>query len=159
MAKSYVKFEVTKEVAGKTIDALRLAKQTGSVRKGINEVTKSVERGLALLVVMAEDIDPEEVAMHIPSLCDQKKIPYAYVPTKIELGNSIGLNVPCSSVAIEKAGEGEHAMKEVISKVTGKSQGQEKPQKEPAPKPQKEKAEKHEKTEKQAEKPAEKEVK
>ena len=121
MAKSYVKFEVTKEVAGKTIDALRLAKQTGSVRKGINEVTKSVERGLALLVVMAEDIDPEEVAMHIPSLCDQKKIPYAYVPTKIELGNSIGLNVPCSSVAIEKAGEGEHAMKEVISKVTGKA--------------------------------------
>ncbi len=150
MAKSYVKFEVQKEVVGKIAETLRLAKQSGTVRKGANEVTKSVERGLANFVVMAEDVDPEEVVMHIPTLCEQKKIPFGYLPTKLELGKAIGMNVPCAAAAIEKPGESEHAMKEVISKLTGKSAGSEKAQEAPkaekkeaakaAPKPKKESA-------------------
>ncbi len=121
MAKSYVKFEVSKEVSEKALEAVRLAKQSGTVRKGVNEVTKSVERGLSTLVILAEDIEPEEVVMHIPTLCEQKKISYAYVPTKLELGKAIGMSVPCSSVAIEKAGEAQSAINEVISRVTGKA--------------------------------------
>ena len=121
MAKSYVKFEVSKDVSEKALEAVRLAKQKGSVKKGINEVTKSVERNLASLVVIAGDVEPEEVVMHIPTLCEQKKIPFVYVPTKVEVGNAAGINVPCSAVAIEKAADGEAAMKEVITKVTGKA--------------------------------------
>lgn len=121
MAKSYVKFEVSKEVSDKALEAVRLARQKGSVKKGINEVTKSIERNLATLVVLAGDVEPEEVVMHIPTLCEQKKIALVYVPTKVEVGNAVGINVPCSAVAIEKAGEGEATVKEVISKLTGKA--------------------------------------
>ncbi len=122
MAKpSYVKFEVSKEVSDKALEAVRLAKQKGSVKKGINEVTKSIERNLATLVVLAGDVEPEEVVMHIPTLCEQKKIALVYVPTKVEVGNAVGINVPCSAVAIEKAGDGEAAVKEVITKLTGKA--------------------------------------
>ena len=53
MAKSYEKFEVPKEIADKSLEALRLARQGGAVRKGVNEVTKSIERGLASLVYIA----------------------------------------------------------------------------------------------------------
>ncbi len=121
MAKSYVKFEVSKEVSEKALEAVRLAKQSGTVRKGINEVTKSIERGLSSLVVLAEDIEPEEVVLHIPTLCEQKKISYVYVPTKLELGKAVGMTVPCSSVAIEKTGEAQSAINEVVSRVTGKA--------------------------------------
>ncbi len=122
MAKpSYVKFEVSKEVSDKALEAVRLARQKGSVKKGINEVTKSVERNLATLVVLAEDVEPAEVVMHIPTLCEQKKIAFVYVPTKVEVGNAVGINVPCSAVAIEKAGDGESAVKEVIAKISGKA--------------------------------------
>lgn len=121
MAKSYVKFEVSKEVSDKALEAVRLARQKGSVKKGINEVTKSIERNLATLVVLAGDVEPEEVVMHIPTLCEQKKIALVYVPTKVEVGNAVGINVPCSAVAIEKAGDGEATVKEVISKLTGKA--------------------------------------
>ena len=121
MAKSYVKFEVSKDVSDKALEAVRLAKQSGGVRKGVNEATKSIERGLAKLVVIAEDIEPEEVVMHLPMLCDQKNISYVYVPTKQALGASIGLKVPCAAVSIEKGGEAEQIMKDVISKVTGKA--------------------------------------
>jgi large subunit ribosomal protein L7Ae len=142
MAKSYVKFEVSKEVADKIVEAIRLAKQSGAVRKGANEVTKSIERGLATFVVIAEDVEPEEVVMHIPTLCEQKKIPYAYVPTKEALGKAVGLNVPCTSIAVEKAGQAEDAIKGIISRITGKEAKEQK-----EPKEQKEQA---------AEKPKEK---
>ena len=122
MAKSYVKFEVSKDVASKTYEAMQMAKQSGKLRKGINEVTKSVERGSATFVVLAEDIEPEEIAMHIPQLCEQKKIPFSYVPSKLELGKSIGLTVQCAAIAVESQGSASQAIKDIISKTTGTSQ-------------------------------------
>jgi len=119
MAKSYVKFEVSTDVVSKTYEALQLAKQSGTIRKGSNEVTKSVERGLATFVVIAGDVEPEEVVVHIPSLCEQKKIVYSYVPSKIDLGKAIGLNVPCTAIAVENAGSAAAAIKEISAKVTG----------------------------------------
>ena len=129
MAKSYVKFEVSKEVSDKSLEALRLATQNGVIRKGINEVTKSVERGLATFVVIAEDVEPEEVVVHLPTICEQKKVPFVYVPTKEAIGKAVGINVPGAAVAVEKNGSAEAAIKDVVSRVTGKapSHGQEKP--------------------------------
>ncbi len=115
MAKSYVKFEAPKEIADKSLEALRLAKQSGSVKKGVNEVTKSIERGLATLVLLAADVDPEEVVMHIPTLCEQKKIAIVFIPAKLDLGKAVGLNVPCAAASIEKAGEGAAQLKEVTT--------------------------------------------
>jgi large subunit ribosomal protein L7Ae len=115
------KNEVNKEVADKALEAVRLARQTGSIRKGSNETTKSIERGLASLVVIANDVVPAEVVMHLPMLCDQRKVPYLYVSAKLDLGKAVGLNVPCTAVAIEKAGESEKLIKEITGKVTGKS--------------------------------------
>ena len=119
MAKSYVKFEVSNDVVSKTYEALQLAKQSGTIRKGSNEVTKSVERGLATFVVIATDVEPEEVVVHLPGLCEQKKIAYSYVPNKTDLGKSIGMNVPCTAIAVENAGTASNAIKDIISKVTG----------------------------------------
>lgn len=122
MAKSYVKFEVSNEVVAKTYEALGLAKQTGSVRKGANEVTKSVERGLASFVVIATDVEPEEVVMHIPTLCEQKKIAYSFVPSKQDLGKSIGLTVPCAAIAVENQGNAANAIRDVVGRTTGATQ-------------------------------------
>ncbi|MGC8651764.1 MAG: 50S ribosomal protein L7Ae [Candidatus Micrarchaeia archaeon] len=141
MAKSYVKFEVSNDVVAKTYEALQLVKQSGVVRKGANEVTKSVERGLASFVVIAGDVDPEEVVLHIPVICEQKKVPYSYVPSKLDLGKSIGLNVPCTAVAVENQGKAEQAIKDIIAKVTGVSQKSEKPKEPKAKEDQKAQAE------------------
>ncbi len=128
MAKAYVKFEVPKEIADKSLEALRLAKQSGTVKKGVNEVTKSVERGIATLVVIAGDVEPEEVVMHIPTICEQKRIPFVFVPTKQDLGKAAGLGVPCAAAAVEKAGEGQSQLKEVANWASGKMGGGAKPQ-------------------------------
>src|SRR2546429_58544 len=52
----YVRFEMPKDLVDKTYQSIELAKESGKVRKGTNEVTKLVERGEAQFVVMAEHV-------------------------------------------------------------------------------------------------------
>ncbi|MFX1504157.1 MAG: ribosomal L7Ae/L30e/S12e/Gadd45 family protein [Promethearchaeota archaeon] len=88
------------------------------IRKGMNEVTKSIERVQAKLVIMAEDVSPPEILFHIPLLCEEKGIPYGYLSTKKELGNAVRINVSSSAIAIENVGTGnESVLNDVIKKL------------------------------------------
>ncbi|MDR0911711.1 MAG: 50S ribosomal protein L7Ae [Methanobrevibacter sp.] len=118
MAKAiYVKFDVPEEIAEKATEALEIAKNTGKVAKGTNEVTKYIERSDAALVFIAEDVDPAEIVAHIPLLADEKEVPYVYLPTKEAVGVAAGLKVGTASAAIVDAGEGEALVAEVVEKV------------------------------------------
>ncbi|HID09200.1 TPA: 50S ribosomal protein L7ae [Candidatus Micrarchaeota archaeon] len=117
MAKSYVRFEMPKELADKVLEAVRVARDTGRVRVGTNETTKAVERGQAKLVIIAEDVDPEEIVMHLPILCEEKGIPYAYVPSKKELGSAAGIEVSAASVAIVDAGQAKDLIAEIVKQI------------------------------------------
>jgi large subunit ribosomal protein L7Ae len=109
----YVRFETPNEVADKALQLVQIASETGKVRVGTNEVTKSSERAEAKLVVMAEDVDPVEILVHIPMLCEEKRIPYLYVPKKQRLGQSAGLSKSAASVAIVEAGEAKQLLEEL----------------------------------------------
>lgn len=111
------KFNVPKELADKIIQAVEVARNTGKVSKGTNETTKTIEKGNAQLVVIAGDVEPEEIVMHLPALCDEKKIPYVYVPSKVELGRAVGIDVGAASVCISEAGEGKEQLKEIVKSI------------------------------------------
>ena len=42
------------------------------VRKGANEATKCLNRGIAEFIVMAADTEPLEILLHLPLLCEDK---------------------------------------------------------------------------------------
>ncbi len=109
----YVRFETPNEVADKALQLVQIASETGKVRVGTNEVTKSSERAEAKLVVMAEDVDPVEILVHVPMLCEEKRIPYLYVPKKQRLGQSAGLQKSAASVAIVEPGEAKGLLEEL----------------------------------------------
>ena len=113
----YAKFSVPKEVADAAYEALQIAARTGSVRKGTNETTKAVERAHAKLVVIAEDVDPPEVVAHLPILCDERKIPYVFVPSKQKIGSAVGIDVPSASACIVEVGEAASLVKEITKRV------------------------------------------
>ncbi len=117
MPKSDMKYEVPKEVSDKVLQAIEVARNTGKIRKGTNEATKSIERGDAKLVVIAGDVQPEEVIMHLAPLCNEKKIAYVYVPSKAELGRAAGLDVPTAAISITEPGDNKEVFKDVISKI------------------------------------------
>lgn len=113
----YVRFEVPKELADKAYEAIEGARDTGKLRKGTNEATKAIERKQAALVVIAEDVEPAEIVAHLPMLCDEKGVPYVYVPSKRELGAAAGIDVPAAAIAIAEAGGASSIVKEIVDKV------------------------------------------
>lgn len=113
----FVKFETPKEVSEATYEVLRQASRTGKVRKGTNETTKAVERGLAKLVVIAEDVVPPEVVAHLPILCDERKIPFVFVPSKEQIGPAIGIDVPTAAAAVLESGEGQQILDQVTQEI------------------------------------------
>ena len=115
----YVKFEVPKEVVEAAYEALKIARETGKIRKGTNETTKTIERGKAKLVLIAENVSPPEVVAHLPLLCDERKAPYVYVPEKQRIGEALGLTVGSAAAAIEETGESEKLVAEIIEKLKG----------------------------------------
>src|SRR5437867_1899366 len=110
----YIRFQVPKEAADKSYQLLQVAKDTGKIRKGTNESTKAIERGIAKLVLIAQDVEPPQVVAHLPILCDERKIPYLYVPSKLELGKSAGLDVGSAAVSILEPGEAAQSLKELV---------------------------------------------
>lgn len=113
----YVRFQTSKEMQDLAYEAVEKARDNGKIGKGANEATKHVERGQAKLVVMAEDVTPEEILAHMPILCEEKKIPYTYVPSKEELGTAAGLGVPTSAIAVINPGKEKDALENVVKKI------------------------------------------
>jgi len=117
------KIEVPKEVENKILQTIEIAKNTGKIRKGTNETTKSIERGEAKLVIIANDVQPKEITMHLPVICEEKKIPYVYVQSKEELGRSTGINVGTAAACIVEAGEGKANLDEILKKLESLKKG------------------------------------
>ncbi|NPA86244.1 MAG: 50S ribosomal protein L7ae [bacterium] len=113
----YQKFDVPPELAQKALEALKLARETGKIRKGTNETTKAVERGQAKLVLIALDVDPPEIVMHLPPLCEEKGVPYIYVPSKQELGKAAGIEVAAASACIIEPGKAKDLVEEIAKAV------------------------------------------
>ena len=86
-------------------------------KKGINEATKSIERGNARLVLVAEDVEPAEIIMYLPGLCDDKKAPYIFVPSKKDLGNAVGIERPTAAVAIIVEGKAKDIVADIVEKI------------------------------------------
>lgn len=105
--------EYSKDVISNAYEAIELAKKTGKIKKGINEVTKTIERGHAKLVVIAKDTNPQEIIMHIPPLCEEKETKIVIVPSKEDLGAAAGLQVTTSAVAIIQEGDAKDIIKNI----------------------------------------------
>jgi large subunit ribosomal protein L7Ae len=106
------------EVTELIYQAIEGAKASGKVKKGINEVTKSIEKGTAKLVAYASDVNPAEIVMHLPLLCKEKGIPCAKVGTREELGASAGLPVSTVAVAVVQEGESKDLIKQISEQLT-----------------------------------------
>ena len=99
----------------KILHAVEIARNTGKVKIGTNETTKAIERGVAKLVVVAQDTEPKEIIMHLSPLCDEKKIPYTEVKSKKDLGRAAGINVTTAAIAVTEEGDAKKDIEEITS--------------------------------------------
>ena len=113
----YVTYDVPTDLQEDVLTAVEVARDTGSVRKGTNETTKAIERGNAKLVVIAEDVQPEEIVLHLPELADERDVPYVYVSAQNDVGRAVGLEVGSAAAAIVDPGEAEGDVETITEKV------------------------------------------
>jgi len=109
--------EIAKEIIDKIYEAVEVAKATGRIKKGSNEVTKAIEKGTAKLVIIAKNVNPPEITMHIPLLSKEKDVLCVEVPSKEELGAAAGISIGTASIAIIEEGEAKNTVKEIIKKL------------------------------------------
>jgi len=115
---SYILFETPDEVKQQILQVLKnIVSSGGKVKVGVNEVTKAIDRGVAKLVILAEDVSPPEIVAHIPELAKKNKVPIAYVSSKEELGKAAGKQVAASSVAIVDPGSFKEELEDLIKKL------------------------------------------
>jgi large subunit ribosomal protein L7Ae len=113
----YVKFETPEDLVAPILEALRVAATSGKVKKGTNEATKAIERGTSKLIVIAEDVEPPEVVAHLPILCEEQGAAFVFVPTKKELGSSLGIEITSAAAAILDAGDAQHIVDQIIETI------------------------------------------
>lgn len=96
------------------LQAIEVARNSGKIRKGTNEVTKALEKGQAKLVVYAKDVQPQEIVMHLPVLAKEKNVPCVEVESKEELGAAAGVGMPTASVAVVNEGEAKKLISQIL---------------------------------------------
>ena len=117
----HVRFETPTEVSDKIYEMIQ-SNSNGRIKKGSNEVTKTAERGTAQFTVLAEDVNPPELLAHIPLICEEKGIPYGYVPSQEFLANEAGLptGVKTASIAIMEINKSaQEKYQEVVELIKG----------------------------------------
>lgn len=127
---------------------IQKAKESGKVRIGANEATKSLERGEAKLIVCASDVSPAEIVAHFEGLSKEMKAIYVSMGTKAELGSAVGIK-STTAIAVADAGGAKKELEALQAEMQKESKKEETPKKE-------EKVE--EKPAKKEEAPAEEEV-
>merc|ERR1712127_170913 len=86
-----------------TVKILGLVQQAVNykqLRKGANEATKTLNRGISEFVVMAADAEPLEILLHLPLLCEDKNVSYVFVRSKQALGRACGVTRPVISASV-----------------------------------------------------------
>ncbi|KAF1836000.1 L30e-like protein [Decorospora gaudefroyi] len=67
------------------LDLVQQATHYRQIKKGANEATKTLNRGISELIILAADTSPLAILLHLPLLCEDKNVPYVYVPSKMAL--------------------------------------------------------------------------
>ncbi|PRP88537.1 hypothetical protein PROFUN_02948 [Planoprotostelium fungivorum] len=89
-------------LANQILEVVQQAKNYNQLKKGANEATKALNRAIAEFIVLAGDATPIEILLHLPLLCEDKNVPYVFVPSKVALGRATGVTRSVIAVAVTR---------------------------------------------------------
>jgi len=101
------------------LDLIQQAGHYRQLKKGANEATKTLNRGTSELIVLAADTAPLAILLHLPLLCEDKNVPYVYVPSKTALGRAAGVSraVIAASITTNEASDLNSQISELKNRV------------------------------------------
>jgi len=97
-----------KKMVKKVLKTIKKAAGVKGIRRGVKEVVKAIKKGEKGLCFIAGDISPIDVIAHVPILCEEKGVPYVYVPSKEDLGQASLTKRPTSIVLVTRKDDGDY---------------------------------------------------
>ena len=94
-----------KKLTKKLYKAVKKAQKAKRLKRGVREVVKGLRKNEKGVVVLAGDVSPIDVISHIPVFCEEKGVPYCYVPSRKDLGAAALTKRPTSVVIIQLSEE------------------------------------------------------
>ncbi|XP_059169062.1 NHP2-like protein 1 [Physella acuta] len=82
------------------LEPFQQASNYKQLKKGANEATKTLNRGLSEFIVLTADAEPIEILLHLPLLCEDKNVPYIFVRSKQALGRACGVSRPVIACSV-----------------------------------------------------------
>ncbi|KAF5908887.1 h/aca ribonucleoprotein complex subunit 2-like protein, partial [Clarias magur] len=73
----------SRKLSKKLYKCVKKAAKHKQIRRGVKEVQKFINKGEKGIVVLAGDTLPIEVYCHLPVMCEDRSLPYAYIPSKV----------------------------------------------------------------------------
>jgi hypothetical protein len=65
----------TEDLSSEIFDLISQCASLKQIKKGANEATKTLNRGITELIIIAADANPLEIVLHLPILCEEKVLP------------------------------------------------------------------------------------
>ncbi|XP_041808417.1 H/ACA ribonucleoprotein complex subunit 2-like protein isoform X2 [Chelmon rostratus] len=109
----------SKKLSKKLYKCVKKAAKVKNIRRGVKEVQKFINKGEKGIVVLAGDTLPIDVYCHLPVMCEDRNLPYAYIPSKVDLGSSAGSKRPTCVILIKSHPDYQDAYDECVEEVSG----------------------------------------
>ncbi|XP_064820888.1 H/ACA ribonucleoprotein complex subunit 2-like protein [Oncorhynchus masou masou] len=108
----------TRKLSKKLYKCVKKASKLKQIRRGVKEVQKFINKGETGIVVLAGDTLPIDVYCHLPVMCEDRSLPYAYIPSKVDLGSSAGSKRPTCVIMIKSHEDYKEAYDECFEEVS-----------------------------------------
>ncbi|XP_073335510.1 H/ACA ribonucleoprotein complex subunit 2-like protein [Pagrus major] len=108
----------SKKLSKKLYKCVKKAAKVKNIRRGVKEVQKFINKGEKGIVVLAGDTLPIDVYCHLPVMCEDRNLPYAYIPSKVDLGSSAGSKRPTCVILIKPHQDYQEAYDECVEEVS-----------------------------------------
>ncbi|XP_058482866.1 H/ACA ribonucleoprotein complex subunit 2-like protein [Solea solea] len=108
----------SRKLSKKLYKCVKKAAKVKNIRRGVKEVQKFINKGEKGIVVLAGDTLPIDVYCHLPIMCEDRNLPYAYIPSKVDLGSSAGSKRPTCVILIKPHDDYQDAYDECLDEVS-----------------------------------------
>ncbi|EDV39189.1 uncharacterized protein Dana_GF25179 [Drosophila ananassae] len=89
------------------------------LRNGLKDVQTRIRKGETGICIFAGDVTPVEIMCHLPAVCEEKGIPYAYTPSRSDLGAAMGVKRGTVALLIRQNDDYKDLYDEVKEELSG----------------------------------------
>ena len=107
----------SRRLTGKLYKCIKKAIKQKQIQHGVKEVQKFIDKGKKGIMVLAGDTLPVEVYCHLPVMCEDRNLPYIYIPSKTNLGAAAGSKRPTCVIMVKSHKDYQEAYDECLEEV------------------------------------------